>query len=126
MNQRTMTAVMTPIWIETERKMEMRMVKEMMMERMMTGVSQSHYFQTERTSLPPAPGLHQRMMRLRVEKTTPAMEVGKTLRRRKMSEEVMLPARHFKTNMKLHKKMSFQSKFPAKEAADLYIQCELC
>ena len=68
------------------------------------GVSQSHYFQTERTSLPPALGLHQRMMRLRVEKMTPAMEVGKTLRRRKMSEEVMLPARHFKTKMKLHKK----------------------
>ena len=77
------------------------------------GVSQSHYFQTERTSLPPAPGLHQRMMRSRVEKMMPAMEVGKTLRRRKMSEEVMLPARHFKTKMKLHKKMSFQSKFPA-------------
>ena len=55
----------------------------------------------------------------------PAMEVGKTLRRRKMSEEVIL-ARHLITKTKKHKKMSFQSKFPAKEAADLYLQCELC
>merc|ERR1719239_1404692 len=70
------------------------MVKEMTMGRMMTGVSQSHYFQTERTFLPPVLVRRRRMMRLRVGTMMPAMEVGKTLRRRKMSEEEMPLARH--------------------------------
>merc|ERR1712032_735440 len=60
------------------------MVKEMTMGRMMT---------TERTFLPPVLVRRQRTMRLRVGMMTPAMEVGKTLRRRKMSEEEILLAR---------------------------------
>merc|ERR550517_1693574 len=63
------------------------MARVMTMGKMMTGVSQSHYFQTEKICLPLARELLLRTTRLRVgTMTMPAMEAGKTLRTRKMSE----------------------------------------
>lgn len=107
-NQRMTTAATTLIRIKMEKTMEMMMV----MERMMTGVYQSHYFQTEKTSLHLVQALLLRTMKSRMVKMTmPAMEVGKTLRRRKMSK--CLPDIRNKVKNKKHKKMSFQSKFPA-------------
>ena len=76
------------------------------------GVYQSHYFQTEKTSLDLVQALLLRMMKSRMVKMTMlAMEVGKTLRRRKMSK--CLPDITNKVKNKKHDKMSFQSKFPA-------------
>merc|ERR1712037_417779 len=90
-NLRMTTAATTPL----RTKMEMMMVTEMRMERMGTGVSQSHYFQTEQTSLHRALGRLQRTMKSRVGMTSmTATGVGKTSRSRKMSEETTKSKNH--------------------------------